>query len=89
MPPTKPVKAIVGAVLAGLAALGTALADGKVSPLEIVGILIAVVATGGSVYGVTNPPATTRNQRGAFGVWEALLIALVVGVILVVLGAVR
>lgn len=57
-PATTPVreqaKAVIGGVLAGLAALGTALADGTVSPVEAVGIAIAVIATYGTVFGVRN-----------------------------------
>ena len=53
-PAREQAKAIVGAVLAGLAALGTALADGNVSDVEIVGIAIALLGTYGTVFGVRN-----------------------------------
>ena len=47
-------KALIGALLAGLTALGTALADGSVTSVEWVGIAIAVLATYGTVFGVGN-----------------------------------
>ena len=47
-------KALIGALLAGLTALGTALADGSVTGVEWVGIAIAVLATYGTVFGVGN-----------------------------------
>lgn len=53
--PKRPFKAAVACVLAGLTALGTALADGHVTTLEGVGIATAVVFTFGGAYGVTNP----------------------------------
>lgn len=60
-PASEQAKAIIGAILAGLTAFGTALADGSVTPVEIVGIAIAVLATYGSVYGVTNKRTTRRT----------------------------
>lgn len=56
-------KAVISAVLAGLTALGYALADNTVTGAEIVGIIVAAVATYGTVFGVSNTPAR-RNQRG-------------------------
>lgn len=53
-PASEQAKAIIGAILAGLAALGTALADGTVTPVEIVGIAVALLATYGTVFGVDN-----------------------------------
>lgn len=45
-------KALLGAAVAGLTALGTALADGEVTQLEWTTIALAVVATYGGVFGV-------------------------------------
>lgn len=56
-PVQEQVKAVLGATLAGLTALGTALADGQVSSVEVVGIAVAVLATYGTVFGVSNAPA--------------------------------
>jgi hypothetical protein len=58
-------KAACGAVLAGLTAAGTALADGRVSALEAVGIAVAVVGTGGTVFGVRNgaKPRVRRARK--------------------------
>lgn len=56
-PAAEQAKAIIGAILAGLAALGTALADGSVSPVEVVGIAVALLATYGTVFGVDNKRA--------------------------------
>jgi len=53
-PVQEQIKAVLGAVLAGLTALGTSLADGVVTSVELVGIAIAVLATYGAVFGVSN-----------------------------------
>ncbi|MFI6329846.1 hypothetical protein ACIBBG_16285 [Micromonospora chersina] len=50
-------KAIVGGAVAGLTALGTALADNHVTPSEWVGVAIATLAALGIVYAVPNRPA--------------------------------
>lgn len=50
-------KAIVGAAVAGLTALGTALADDQVTTSEWVGVAIAALAALGIVYAVPNRPA--------------------------------
>lgn len=47
-------KAIVGGVLAGLTALGTALTDGAVSPAEWVAVAVAALGTYAAVFGVRN-----------------------------------
>lgn len=47
-------KAVVGAVTAGSTALGFALADGSVSPGEIVGVALAVLGALGIVAVVPN-----------------------------------
>jgi hypothetical protein len=59
-------KAILGAILAGLTALGTALADGAVTSVEVVGISIAVLATYATVFGVRNTSAA-KVERGEHG----------------------
>jgi hypothetical protein len=64
-PVKEQVKAITGGVLAGLVALGTALADGGVTPLEWVLVATAVVGTYGGVYGIPQPaplPALTAHE---------------------------
>ena len=50
-------KAIVGAAVAGLTALGTALADDRVTSVEWVGVAVATLAALGLVYAVPNRPA--------------------------------
>lgn len=50
-------KAIVGALTAGLAALGTALADDTVTRLEWVGVAAALLGAAGLVWAVPNKPA--------------------------------
>lgn len=52
--PDQYLKAITGAALAGLTALGTALADGHVTGVEYVGVAVALVGTFGVVFGTTN-----------------------------------
>ena len=49
-------KAVVGSLVAGLTALGVALADGNISSVEIVGIVLAVVTTPIGVAIVRNAP---------------------------------
>ncbi|MEV0425380.1 hypothetical protein [Micromonospora sp. NPDC050495] len=50
-------KAIVGGAVAGLTALGTALADDRVTASEWVGVAVATLAALGIVYAVPNRPA--------------------------------
>ena len=50
-------KAIVGATVAGLGVLGTALADNTVTPVEWVAVASATLAALGLVYAVPNRPA--------------------------------
>lgn len=50
-------KAIVGALVAGLTAYGTALADDKVTTVEWVGVAVATLAALGVVWAVPNKPA--------------------------------
>lgn len=49
-------KAVVGAALAGITALQTALADGSVSTSEWLSVAAAVLVVAGGVWGVTNKP---------------------------------
>lgn len=49
-------KAVYGAVAAGLGVLGTSLTDGHVTALEWVGVATAALLNFGAVYGVTNTP---------------------------------
>jgi hypothetical protein len=49
-------KAIVGALLAGLTALGTALTDDIVTAAEWVGVAVATVGTYAGVWRVPNRP---------------------------------
>ena len=50
-------KAVIGGAVAGLTALGTALADDKVTTGEWVGVAVATLAALGIVYAVPNKPA--------------------------------
>lgn len=50
-------KAITGAVVAGLTALGTALTDGAVTPVEQVTIALATLTGLAAVWAVPNRPA--------------------------------
>lgn len=54
------IKAVIGAILAGLGALMTALADGSVTQLEWSTVAFFTVAAYGSVYGVRQPPSLPR-----------------------------
>ena len=55
-------KAIVGAIIAGLAALATALADNGVTALEWVGVATAVVVAFGGIYFAPNKPAVPTQE---------------------------
>lgn len=50
-------KAITGAAIAGLTTLGTALADGDVTPVEWVAVAIAGLTAMGAVWAVPNRPS--------------------------------
>jgi len=50
-------KAVVGAAVAGLGVLGTALADGKVTAAEWVGAVVAALVALGVIWRVPNKPA--------------------------------
>jgi hypothetical protein len=47
-------KALVGALIAGLTALGTALADGEVTSPEWIGVAVAALGVLGAVFAVPN-----------------------------------
>jgi hypothetical protein len=47
-------KALVGALIAGLTALGTALADGEVTQGEWVGVAVAALGVLGAVFATPN-----------------------------------
>lgn len=58
-------KAVIAALLAGLASLQTAmLEDGRVSNNEWIIVAIAVVSALGLVWGVPNTPKETKPQEG-------------------------
>ena len=54
-------KAIIGALVAGLTALGTALTDDTVTGAEWVAVAVATLTALGVVYAVPNRPATRRE----------------------------
>lgn len=53
-------KAVVGGIVAGLGALATALSDGAVDGVEVIGVVLAFIAGTGFVYSVPNKPATSQ-----------------------------
>jgi sugar phosphate permease len=55
-------KAILGALIAGLTALGTALTDGGVSASEWVAAAIATLVALGAVYAIPNAPVTGDRE---------------------------
>ena len=60
MQPQQYAKAIVAGITAGGGALATALSDGKLTVIEIIGVVCAVVVAAGAVFTVPNgtaPPA--------------------------------
>ena len=54
-------KAIIGALVAGLTALGTALTDDSVTTAEWVAVAVATLTALGVVYAVPNRPAARRE----------------------------
>lgn len=58
-------KAVVGALIAGLTALGTAAADGHVTKEEWIGVALAALATSTGVGIVTNAPSTKTTNSVA------------------------
>lgn len=57
-------KAILGALLAGLGATGTALTDGVITGAEWVVIGTAVVVAAGAVWGVPNATTSASDPMG-------------------------
>jgi hypothetical protein len=55
-------KAITAALVAGLGALGTALIDNAVAPVEWVGIVLAALVALAGVWAVPNRPATGEHR---------------------------
>jgi hypothetical protein len=60
VPLREQVKAVLSGVVAGLGTLGTALADGAVSPAEWVAVALAAVLAYGVVYRVGQEPQAVR-----------------------------
>jgi hypothetical protein len=52
--PQQYAKAIVAGVTAGGGALATALADGKITTAEIIGVIVVTVVAAGAVFSVPN-----------------------------------
>jgi hypothetical protein len=62
-------KAVVAALVAGLGALGTALADNQVAPVEWVAVAVATLVAGGAVWRVPNAgPAPAEHRAGTSNV---------------------
>lgn len=55
-------KALVAALVAGLTALGTALADGNVEPVEWTGVIVAFLVALGAVFAVPNKDPEGEHQ---------------------------
>lgn len=91
MQPAEYAKAIVGAAIAGVTALGTALADETIKAQEWVGIVLATLVTFAGVWRVPNrPPQPQERQgsriyRGEHGLTDVLYIlaCLFVGLLIV------
>lgn len=58
-------KAIVAFVVPGLVALGAALADGRVTAVEVVGVLVAALGSSGAVYAVPNTAPPSSSSTGS------------------------
>jgi hypothetical protein len=54
MSPKEYAKAIIAAILAGLAALATALTDNTITPVEWIMVATAVLTAGAAVFGIPN-----------------------------------
>jgi hypothetical protein len=70
VPMREQVKAILGAVIAGLGTLGTAWADGVVSPAEWTAVALSVVLAYGVVYGVGQPSRALEVARASAAAWR-------------------
>ena len=55
-------KALIGALIAGLTAIGTALTDGGVSPAEWVAAAVAFLVALGGVYAIPNAEPTVTKR---------------------------
>lgn len=55
-------KAIVGALVAGLTALGTAMTDDAVSTAEWVGVAVATLGALGVIYATPNTDPSTSDE---------------------------
>jgi hypothetical protein len=91
MKPSEYAKATVGALAAGLTALGTAVADDGVTGAEWVGVAVAVVGAFATVFAVPNadPLAPPRRRHGAeAGRGDVLYILAVVFVAILIVVAV-
>ena len=90
MHPNLYAKAVIGALVAGLGALSTALTTGdNVNPQEWVGVILAAVVAFGGVYLVPNRPAPAKRPEAGQSALYVLLIVLVVVLILFLLGFLR
>lgn len=84
MTPTTYAKAILGALIAGLGALATALTDEKVTSGEWVAVAIAALTALGVVYAVPNQ-AVQRNERGATDLTTvAVVLVIIIAVVVLV-----
>jgi hypothetical protein len=80
MPLTAYAKAVIGAIIAALGALGTALIDQDVTPNEWIGVALAFFVALGGVWAVPNRPQQARSDTGlsSTGIILAVVIVLVV-----------
>lgn len=64
MSPQQYAKAIVAGVTAGGGALATAMSDGKLTTIEIIGVVCAIIVAAGAVFTVPNaaPPAPSGTD---------------------------
>lgn len=58
MTPSTYAKAVIGALIAFLTALGTALTDGGISPSEWIAAVVAALVALSAVYAIPNKPKT-------------------------------
>jgi hypothetical protein len=95
---TSYLKAIVGALIAGLGSLYQALDKGGVTAQEWVAVAIATLAALGVVWGTPNLDPKGKRQResvmppgdrGAVDLTTVLVVVVLVVLLLVLLGAVR
>lgn len=90
-------KALIGALIAGLASLQQALDDSSVTAQEWTGVIIALLSGLALVWAIPNKDPNARHQRdsvqpperGASDVVTVLAVVVLVVLLLVVLGVVR